>query len=102
MNDKQITFTTVADLTSITVKDFERFLPDFVTWFYAAKSIQDLGGIVYNMTWIDDGKPGGIVYNMTCIDDGKPCELSGIDIRTPDGQVERIQVGGTHHYQCDK
>lgn len=80
MNNKEITFTTVADLTSITGKDFERFLPDFVAWFYAAKSMQDLGGTVTNMTWLDDGKPG---------------ELSAIDIRTPDGQVERIQVGGT-------
>lgn len=79
MSNTDRKFETLADIALIDESEFYRFLPDFVAWFYAAKSMQDLGGTVTNMTWFDDGKPG---------------ELSAIDIRTSDGQVERIQVGG--------
>jgi hypothetical protein len=78
MNDKQMLFTTVAEIALMPIEDFERFLPDFCTWFHAAKTMQALGGTVVNMTWIDDGKVG---------------EWNHVDIRTPDGQVERVEIG---------
>ena len=77
MSSKEQTFTNLAEIALIDTDDFERFLLDFVAWFFAAKQMQAQGATVINMTWVDDGNFGNFTH---------------VDIATPDGAVERFEV----------
>lgn len=77
MSNREQTFTNLAEIALIDADDFERFLLDFVAWFFAAKQMQAQGAEVTNMTWVDDGDFGNLTH---------------VDVVTPDGLVERFKV----------
>jgi hypothetical protein len=78
MSNPERSFLTLADIALIDVSEFERFLPDFVAWFYCVKSAQKMGCEAISMMWTDDGNTGVLTH---------------VDLQTPDGKVERIDLG---------
>lgn len=73
---KRMEFDRLADLMALSPEEFARFLPDFVAWFEFSKAMQELGGQVQNMTWIDDGRPGEVSrVQLTAKDTGEVTEI---------------------------
>ena len=62
----------IADFAKLSRDQFERMLPDFLTWFDYAKRLEDLGAGVnaVGFTWIDDNKPGNIQRVNICLASG--------------------------------
>ena len=78
MSEKIYEFKTVMDFLQLTEEHFERFLPDFASWFAIHKKLQaeqaalndGFGGLLKItpepvIKWIDDGKVGEVNYIVT-------------------------------------
>lgn len=78
MSEKIYEFKTVMDFLQLTEEQFERFLPDFASWFAIRKKLQaeqaalndGFGGLLKIIPepvikWIDDGKVGEVNYIVT-------------------------------------
>lgn len=50
----------VLDVLALDEQQFERFLPDLVAWYFFGKKVQEAGGVVNGLVWVDDGKAGEI------------------------------------------
>jgi len=61
MSAKQIH--TMQDIANLTPDEFERFLPDLITWHKVAGEFAKIGFANPGMQWQDDDRPG-VVTNV--------------------------------------
>jgi hypothetical protein len=49
---------TVADIVALSPDQFERFLPDFITYYFLMQTLKGVPLESASMVWCDDSKPG--------------------------------------------
>lgn len=77
---------TLADICVLSDAEFERFMPDFIAWFYGVKAVQKTTA---STEFIESVSSSGFIW----CDDGNEGAITGVEITDKDtGETMRVNM----------